>query len=316
LKRILLGIALFVPLLVNADDLNWFASDQKGYSLDFSLGRYEDGAELYGVAARIPLFLDAEVYGRYSTLDSDYQSDSGSSLYLQTDPYAKFTLGLGYEAGNRNDGYQVEDWVLLVATNFDSWYLEANLLQGDVVTTPEGFNKEFIDRLRERGWLDATRQGLGASATYFASQWSVKVSFRDYDIERDKQPDQEGAIELLHALGIADIDTLRAALSTRRGRAQLRRLSWGMYSSNQQYYRQVSHIADSEASVDVSFAIANYNIASGAYWYESAYLDEQVSSVYSSVDYPISSAVSLGLLISASDQASSFYSELGFGLHW
>ncbi|SMF05432.1 hypothetical protein SAMN02745866_00426 [Alteromonadaceae bacterium Bs31] len=284
-----------------------------GASIDLSFGQFQDGANLTSVAASFPIFFNAEVYGRYTKLNSDYQEEVGTSIYIQSDPYAKFTVGMGYETGNRDDSYEVEDLVALIGTNISDWYLEANIIRGDVVTTPFGLDPELTKALRQSGFLDATRTAVGLSAAYFASSWALSIGYRDYELNRDSEPSADNINPVLQGLRNERTDE-RVRLG--EGISYRTQIWSDMSAANQNYYRQVSHIADQEANADFYFQYQQYSFATGLYWYESERFNEQVSSLYGSLDYPISNNLSIALLLSSSDQEASFYSELGLGIHW
>ncbi len=331
MKRIFPLLALWAFNAFSETD-DWFDVAPVGASLDLSLGQFEDGASLASISAQLPLFSDAQFYGRYTRLNSDYQRETGTSLYLQSNPYAKVTVGLGYENGNRDDSYEVEDFIVLLGTNISSWYLEANLIRGDVRTTPFGLDQQLVSSLREQGFLDASRTGIGLSMSYFAKSWALNFGYRDYQLDRDNEPTEENIGQLLRELeSTAGQEENQSSDNESqenwnyreewRNRFQqdfsYRTQIWtDMSAANQNYYWQVSHIADQEANADIYFYYKQYSFATGLYWYENARFEEQVSSVYGSIEYPLTNKLNIGLLLSTSDQKASFYSELGLGISW
>jgi len=308
---------LFIAPLIQADESDWFLEDTQNYRLDMRYGQFEDGASLSSIALNTPFLLNSEFSGRYTRVSGGEEDEFASSFYIQSDPLAKFTLGVGLETGEREDSYRLQDWLLLAGTNLQNWTIELSVIRGEIETVPTLLlGSEFINPPSEREQLSSTRTGIGTSVIYYAQQWAWQFSYRDYQHDKPNQPNQDDIIAALNDVGVENREQLEQFLNQPEQRQQLRQYSRALGYTDQQYYRQVSHVADQEASTRFSFFAGNYRLSAGLSWYDSLYFKEQVSSLYGAIERPINNTVDLGFLLSNSDEDASLYAEIGLGLNW
>lgn len=297
-------------------DSDQLADEAHRHSLELGMGQHQDGSNLSSAALTSSLLFDAEISARYTRLNGSAQNETSASLYIQSDPFAKFTLGAGFETGERAASYAVNDWLFFAGTNLSNWHAEFNFMRGEIETVPALLGPELTAQLREQGYLTADRQGVGASLAYYATNWTLQLAYRDYKLERINEPNRRDIAKLLSEMGIESEADLLSFLSRQVNQERLRRYTTTLGYGNRQYYRQVSHVADQEAGINGSYYVGDASFSTGISWSDNLYFNEQVSSVYGSASYSLNNDTTIGFLLSTADEADSLYGEIQLGFSW
>ena len=315
MKRTLTVIILLACSQAFADSDDWFDIGKRGYDLYFSAGYYEAGASLTGISARAPLPFAAEISGRYTRIRGDDNDQNSSGLFIQSDPLATFSFGLGYETSELGDGRELDDWQLLAGWNIHRWYLEGQYITGQTRERPQELSEELVNNLNESDLLTADRRGFGATLAYHGNGWGSQIIVSRYDLD---QPSMDAAA-MVSLLQTASEEERRALLNGAFASGERVRYGSSRRStsrSSAQPYQQVNPIAETEIGADIFFNRDRYRFAFGTYWYDDLYINEQVSSFFGRIDYNLNDTVALGMLIGASDEPESMYTEFGVGFSW
>ena len=305
---------------------DWFELDSHSFEVTGAAGWGENDASVRHVSlwAQLPYFAelsarlgDAEQalsFGRDETFSYTAKGQN-RSVYLSSDPLARYSVTVSYEDYEFDDRFESRDVSLALATNIGSWNISLRATEGDVDIIPSEGVLELIEGLVELGVFSASKTSLGATLAYTDDDWSVSLFFTDYTFKRDNEPDESDLLTVLEGLSEEDRQALRRLILFGFGETLSGIFRWQAYLANQQYQHQVSQLAEQEMGLDFIKAFEHAAVGLGIYGFRSRVSGNVESSMYASVEIPVSDSLFVTSLFSVAEEAGS-YGELGFGIRW
>lgn len=300
MKLILLCVfvGLFV-LQVQAQDDVWFDPGGENYTLNVSVGRFNDTGKTGYLSLQIPFVNDstlaisyAKLQGDNATVDALQNDYSTVKIAAHSDPLAVITVSGSYSATESNNGERNQHWRASFGYNWMHWSLEGSVLAGE-----DRFERLYDLRTGQTITKDTRRErvGLGIGLNYFTSAWTLMFSFSDYALIVDDLLEDE---IMRRQLFERDLITSRRATTT----------SSGVYS----YLEAVS---EREAQLGIATELQRIQLSAGISSYETMEDSTWLNTLYFSCYYPLTKMIDAGVLFSAMDD-STYYGELGASLHW
>ncbi len=305
----------FIPVYAFAED-DWFDSPLRGFGLNFRAGQFDEGASLGSVRGFAPLLFGSEVSASFTQLHGNDQDEKSYSVFLRSDTARRFTAGIGVERSERGAAYENEDFHLLLGWNYRRWYFEFIGTRGELSVEPPGITNDVLARLESLGVLTADREGRRLTANYYGDRWGLQLLVANYELTRDRELQASDLEELLQELGLDSRRDLTRLLRNPENFLRLNLLIRTLNYSNQEYYRQVNQIADSELGLSAYVMRDALTYSSGLFWYDNIFTDETDVSVFGSIDYALSDNVLVGFLLSTSAGEGTVYGELSLGFMW
>ena len=303
------------PALSSEED--WFDVDA-GYSLRASYGAFDDGASAKSALFIAPLPFDAEMALNYGSLKADQDSEDSYFVSLRTDADALFSFGLSAETIDADTGYDVDEFQVDMTIAMGAWETQLRVSRADLQLAATGIGDPVLaQRVRDLGLLDATRDGLGFSLTYFQPRWALRLSLDDYELERDGELVRLDRDAVLAGLSNEQRRDLLLYLTERSDQRAFLSLYRSVLFANYSYAQQVSVAADYTLGVDAYFWDSHANTYAIGFVHVD-HIHQQADRIqgYVSGDFLLGSHFSFGLLFSGEDEDDSVYSELSIGYSW
>lgn len=335
----------------NDDYSDWLGAPEQGGQMNLSLGVYEDDASTTAINLTLPLVKYSELYMYYSDYQSDEIWSPGDSqeygFFWNSDPYAKYMFGFGYDIGGQSSDLKSKDYSLAFEFSINHrWRVSSVLIKGDAELSIDGFSPVFQREFEALGLDHIERHGGGFGFRYDNEDVMWRFSYRRYDYDDNSDggsADIDAFIQTLReeSLGSArfavEFDLLvryEYLLSTGLSEAAAQTATYLYYlSQREQINREIDRwvndyvgyhlgngqknvLSNQEFSLDYVRNFEAWSWSVGLFSYES-YIDEKFESqYYSAINFQLSKSYSLGVLLSYMDESSQYYGELTVGASW
>ncbi|MFL0799336.1 MAG: hypothetical protein K6L80_02715 [Agarilytica sp.] len=327
-----------MPAWANTDD--WIGLDSYGGHIGIQWGAYEAGGESYAVNLSLPMIF----LSQFNTFYSDYRSDDGDyehqsqqlGVFWNTDPFQRYSLGVGYLDGGRSSDFRTKDYSLYFQYLSDSqWHVKLSAIKGKSEINTVGFSPVIDDYFRSLSLHEIDRLGWGGSFGLDGVNHGFRIGTTLFDYD-DSRAAQRGFIDLL-------VDDIRS--NEERFYYQeiyLAHYSWyrllgetredALTATNavfQNYRQELRDYVDGKLDEDPKNVLSNHEISldyfyskdllmisMGFFVYESYIQKDYFNQSYVSVNYQATEHYSYGFTLSYNDENVELYGELSLGFDW
>ncbi len=331
-----------------ADSDDWIGIDSYGGHLGLQWGSYQAGGKNYSVNLTLPMFSLSQFnafFSDYRFNENDYDQQSQQlGLYWNSDPFQRFSWGLGYFDSGRSSDLQTKDYSFYIQyLSANQWHVKLRGIQGESAIDANGYSPVIENQFRSLGLHEVDRLGWGVSWGFEGINHGFHVGATVFDYDdlgsvSDRQINQ--FIEILttteerfyyREVYLAYFEWFKdQGFDDEQSRIGT---NWVFQNNNQEItdhvnarvaeevnfhlgYDKKNTLSNREYSFDYFYSRHAYVISMGVFFYESYIREEYSNQSYGSINFQATEHYSYGFTLSYSDENAELYGELSVGFDW
>lgn len=311
----ILFIFLFACLstsICNAKE-DWFETETPTGGVMVRHGWFEGGDTLRSIQVETSFLFKTELSAQYNQLTFSEQDEKQWLLQVETDPLADTSLLLRYADSERDNGYAFENISAQIRHSISNWDITAVYGRGDIDVSVTDIPPVLSSILSDLGVFSATQTQYGLGVHFFSDRWGWSLSYDYFDLDERVLISEIEINDLNAAQRVALLNLSRNL----RDSGVQQGLNRSLYFAGASVNQQLNAGLDETLYFDGYHAFdAGWVLSAGIETFKVFYSDGRNTAIFSSLDIPLNTEFTFGVLIGADDNSKSSYSELSLHYYW